>query len=357
MKTAETRNLISKMRNKDIEKKKEKLEYIGRAIPYGYLKNNKKLVIDKQTSHIVHLIYDLYDKGCSYSQIADYLNERSITSPSYYKICNRYINLTENDENKRWQRGAIRKILMNKVYNGYYKYSDKKTHPEIVDDELFNKVQLRIQSKQNSSGVDFYYHNGNIFSNKVYCEECGRVFTISPSNNKDGIVNYLRCSSYDTRGKNKVDCSNKIAIKYDELANILSLFLEDEIYSNINFKILENIYETHLKNGSIEIHRKYLKQEKILIENQIKELEKEKNNGKDLIAEIKEKETKKLLYIYNNRLNEIDSLLKEIYSFARTKNITKKEFYLDKYMIESFIEKITVGSLINSKREINIILK
>lgn len=357
MKTVETRNLISKMRNKDIEKKKENLEYIGRTIPYGYLKINRKLAIDKQTSHIVYLIYDLYDKGFSYTQIADYLNERGIASPSYYKICNRYITLTKNDENKRWQRGAIRKILLNKVYNGYYKYSDKKTHQEIINDELFNRVQLRIQNKKNTSGVDFYYHNGNIFSNKVYCEECGRVFTISPSNNKDGRVNYLRCSSYDTRGKHKVDCSNKIAIRYDELANILSLFLEDEIYSNIDFEILENVYENQLKNGNIEFHRKYLKQEKMLLENQIKELEKKESNGKDLIAEIEEIEKKELLYLYNNRLYEIKKLLKEIYSFARTKNITKKEFYLDKYIIESFIEKITIGSLINYKRKINIILK
>lgn len=357
MKTVETRKLISKMRNKDIEKKKENLEYIGRTIPYGYLKNNKRLVIDKNTSHIVYLIYDLYDKGCSYTQIADYLNERCITSPSYYKICDRYIIQTKNDENKKWQRGAVRKILMNRVYNGYYKYSNKKTHQEIINDELFNRVQLRIQNKKNCSGVDFYYHNGNIFSNKVYCEECGRVLTISPSRNKEGIVNYLRCSSCDTRGKNKVICSNRVAIRYDELQDIVSLFLENEVYNNIDFNTLEGIYENQLKNDNIDIHRKYLKQERTLIEKQIELLKNETITGDSLIATIKENEKKELLNLYNNRLCEVKALLKEIYSFARTKNITKKELYLDKYVMDSFVEKITIGSLINYERKIDIVLK
>lgn len=357
MKTAETRRLISQMRNLDIKQKKENLEYIGRTIPYGYLKENKQLIIDKETSHIVYLIFDLYDKGCSYTQIADYLNERGIVSPSYYKVSSNYIGQTENNENRKWQRGAIRKILANKVYNGYYKYSNKKTHPEIIDDELFARIQLRTQMKKNCSGVDFYYHNGNIFSNKVYCEECGRVLTISPSRNKEGIVNYLRCSSCDTRGKNKVICSNKSAIRYDELKDIVSFFMEDEIYCNINFNTLENIYEKQLKDKSIDIHRKYLKQEKILLSKKINILNDETIDGTNLIAQLKKKEKEELLKLYNDRLLEIDTLLKEIYSFARTKNITKKDLYLDRYVIDAFIEKIIIGSMIGTKRKIDIVLK
>lgn len=357
MKTAETRKLISKMRNKDIETKKEKLEYIGRTVPYGYLKENKKLILDKKTSHVVYLIYDLYDKGCSYTQIADYLNERCIASPSYYKICDKYITQTKNDENKKWQRGAVRKILLNRVYNGYYKYSNKKTHQEIINDELFNRVQLRIQNKKNCVGVDFYYHNGNIFSNKVYCEECGRVLTISSSCNKDGITNYLRCSSCDTRGKNKVSCNNRVGIRYEELKDIVLLFIEDEVYSNIDFNDLEKIYENKLKDNEIDIHRKYLKQERDVLRQEISTLNNEVIIEKGLIAQLKQEEKDNLLKLYNNRLDEIENLLKEIYSFARTKNITNKELYLDKYVIDAFVEKITIGSLIESKRKIDIVLK
>lgn len=357
MKTMETRQLISKMRNKDLEEKKERLEYIGRTIPYGYLKVNKGLIPDKNTSHIVYLIFDLYDKGCSYTQIADYLNERGVVSPSYYKISNNYIGDTRNDENAKWQRGAVRKILINKVYNGYYKYSSKKTHKELINDDLFNRVQSRIQDRKNSSGVDFYYHNGNIFANKAYCSKCGRVMTLSPSRTKDGIVNYLRCSSCDTRGNKKVECSNKLAIRYDELKEIVSMFIEEEIYSKINLSDLENIYELDLKNEDIEIHRKYLKQERELLNNKINSLKEIQIDGRDLIAQLKNEENRKFLELYNNRLNEIDALLKEIYSFARTKSITNKELYLDKYVIDSFVEKITIDELIDFKRKINIVLK
>lgn len=357
MKTAETRILISKMRNKDIEMKKEKLEYIGRSVPYGYINVNKQLVPDKNTSHIVYLIYDLYDKGCSYTQIANYLNDRGIVSPSYYLTYGKYIGLIENDSNKKWKRGTVSKILSNKVYNGSYKYTDKPTHPKIINDDLFNRVQLRIKQKKNSSGNDFYYHNGNIFSNKVYCGVCGRVYTMTISYNKSGIVNYLRCSSCDTRGKNKTNCSNRIAIKYEELKGIVSMFFENEIYNKIDLNKLETIYEPLLKDENIEIHRKYLKQERELLRKEIEISESEVIEGSDLIATLKNKEKNQLLILYQNRIQEIEDLLKEIYSYARKKTITNKEFYLDKYLIDSFIDKITVSELEGNTRNIDIVLK
>ena len=357
MKTVETKMLISKMRNIDLKNKKERMEYIGKTEPYGYLKKNRKLVKNPETSHIVYLIYDLYDKGCSFTQIANYLNERGIVSPTYYKQSGNYISMITMDENKKWSRCAVRKIILNKVYNGYYKYSEIKTHEEIINDELFKRVQERIKNKQNCSGNDFYYHNGNIFSNKVYCAECGRVFTLSYSRNKENRVYYLKCSCEDTRRERKINCVNKDAIRYEELKDILSFFIENEIYNKVDLEIANKVYEKELKQDDVDIQRFYLKQEKNILINKIENIQNNDIIETDLIGKLKKEEQRQLLQLYNNRLSEINSMLKEIYSFARTKSFSKKELYIDKFFIEEFVDKITIGKVDGLNRSIDIILK
>lgn len=357
MKTVETKKKISLGRNKDIQTKKEKREYIGRFAPYGYVIKNNQLIEDKECSHVVYTIFDLYDKGFSNTKIADYLNDRGIISPSDYKKNKKYIGINDNDKSKLWSRGVIRKIILNKVYNGSYLYCDEKTHKEIINDSLFERVNNRKIDKQNYSGNDFYFHNANEFNSKVYCKECGRVFTIESSKCKNGKERYLRCSSYDTRKHNKVSCSNKLAIRYDDLKNITQLFLEKEIFSKIDLKELINIYSSRLKEEDISNHRKYLKQERELLKKKIEKLDLNKYNKNNLIETLNFNNNMKLHELYTNRLIEIENQLKEIYSFARTKEIKKSEFHMDKFIIDAFIDKITIGKVIGNDRNILIELK
>lgn len=335
-------------------KKMENMEYIGVLIPYGYTKLNNILVPNKETSHIVYLIFDLYDKGCSNTQIANYLNDRYIISPSAFKQSGEYIQIYNKDNNKLWERGTIRKILQNKIYNGYYKYSNKKTHEPIIDDELFIKVQNRISMKRNSSGNDFYYHNGNIFSNKACCACCGKPFTLENSRTKDGIVRYLRCGSYDTRKKHKIICDNKLAIRYEELKDIVNMFIDDEIFSNVDKELLTTIYSEYLKGNDIVNHRKYLKQEKNLLITKIEKIGKINNQNNNLISKITQENNQKLLDVYKKRLEEIETMLKELYSFARTKEIASNELFTDKFIIDTFVDKILIGKVEQNNRKIEI---
>ena len=114
---------------------------------------------------------------------------------------------------------------------------------------------------------------------------------------------------------------------------------------------IANEYIKFVKNDSIGIHRKYLKQEKKILKELIYKYELlmhdvTNNNLYD----------KLLLKNYNERLHEIDMTLKEIYSFARIKNISTKELFFDKFIIDNFINKIEIGALIDNTREIKITL-
>ena len=67
----------------------------------GFMRNNKKLVINPNESDIVLRIFDLYLKGNSYQRIANIFNK-------------------ENILNKKWYDTTILKILSNPLYKGDY---------------------------------------------------------------------------------------------------------------------------------------------------------------------------------------------------------------------------------------------
>ena len=76
----------------------------------------------------------------------------------------------------------------------------------------------------------------------------------------------------------------------------------------------------------------------------------------NLYNEITINDLKKRIDNYKSRLEEIEKILKEIYSFARQKNISTKDFFMDKFIIDIFINRIDIGILENNERNINIIL-
>ena len=46
----------------------------------------------------------------------------------------------------------------------------------------------------------------------------------------------------DTRREHKIDCPNKIAIRYDNLRDILELYLEQNVYDKFNNEYLNEEY-------------------------------------------------------------------------------------------------------------------
>lgn len=247
---------------------------------------------------------------------------------------------------------------MNRVYTGSYRYTTEKTHDSIINNELWDSVQTKIKNKITDSTHDFYDKNGNEFSGKVFCSLCGKSFTIETSRCKDGKIKYLRCSCYDRRGNHKYNCDNKLAIRYDELRDIVDYVIEENVLQNIDFKSIANEYIKFVKNNSIEIHRNYLKQKKKILKELICKYEilmhdSTNNNLYDKLLII---DYNKRIKNYNERLHEIDMTLKEIYSFARIKNISTKELFFDKFIIDNFINKIEIGALIDNARKIKVTL-
>jgi DNA invertase Pin-like site-specific DNA recombinase len=109
------KNLLNDMYAKDISKKvrsalivkKNNGEFIGKLAPYGYIKDPKdkhKFLIDKNVSKIIKKIFDMILDGKSRKEIADYLNNNEILTPSEYLRINKDITVM-----KKWNSEMVKK--------------------------------------------------------------------------------------------------------------------------------------------------------------------------------------------------------------------------------------------------------
>ena len=112
--------LFNDMQSKDTSKKirsilnnlKKQGLFIGNSACYGYKKDKKdkhKLIIDKEASKIVRLIFDMALSNKSVKEIVKYLNDNKIKTPSDYK---KNININ------KWSNTSVYQILRNYTYTG-----------------------------------------------------------------------------------------------------------------------------------------------------------------------------------------------------------------------------------------------
>ena len=266
------KNLFNDMYAKDISKKvrsslivkKYNGEFVGKLAPYGYIKDSKdkhKFLIDKNISHIIKKVFDMILEGKSRREVADFLNNNDILTPSEYLKIN-----TDKDTTimKKWNPEMVNAILRNENYTGTLFQGKKRKlnyridkkikldkenwivtenhHKAIISKEDFDKVQdiLDRKSKVNKDG------SIGILSGFLKCKCCGGNMLKLTSRERV----YYYCSNYY---RNKT-CENNESISENKLIEIINEKLN---LSNITRLELENkvkcIYIDKKKNVKIDI--------------------------------------------------------------------------------------------------------
>ncbi len=141
----------------------------GGPPPLGYKVVDKKYVRDEKTAPIVEEIYQKYADGWSIKDICDNLNERKI----------------KTSKGARFNKNSLHTLLKNRKYLGVYIYKDIEIPdgmPRIIQDELFEKVQERMQINTQmparSKAKEEY-----LLTSKLYCGYC-KTMMIGHSANK-----------------------------------------------------------------------------------------------------------------------------------------------------------------------------
>ena len=117
---------------------KKKGMWMGGLVPVGYLKNDRRLVIDEQEAETVRLIFRRYNELKSVRLLKQDLDRRGLVSK---------VRTGRNGVKmggKAYSRGKLYKLLSNPIYRGeirHLKTCHPGQHAPIIDGDLWEKVQ------------------------------------------------------------------------------------------------------------------------------------------------------------------------------------------------------------------------
>ena len=204
-----------------IHKSQNKGEWLC-AVPYGYvITNQKKLKFDivPDEAEVIRKIFALYNEGCGYKKIANYLTERHIPTP---RMKEKERAEAEEREYRRkirpdWSIITVSAILANDFYIGtlrQHKYQRRKIngadrkvaeaenivfekhHAPIIDDRTFSytQEQLKQRSTTHYRGKKKYE---TAYSGYLFCGDCkSPMFSMSRSD----LAPAYTCGTYHKRG-------------------------------------------------------------------------------------------------------------------------------------------------------------
>jgi site-specific DNA recombinase len=189
------------------------------AIPLGYKRDNKKVVIDETTKDIVLKIFDLYTKGYSYQKISHVMNNEKVL-------------------NKNWTDDSIYSIINNRLYTGDYIQFRSTDHEmiyeNVIDGIIPRDVWLECQSQKNKNSRNYTREVVYLFLQKVKCPHCGRIMSgRAPGGKKKHKYVYYKCFECD-------DYINESAIETKLKPWITQLLEFDSLIKNQFATLLSN---------------------------------------------------------------------------------------------------------------------
>lgn len=226
--------------------KKKNGQWTGSFAPYGYQidpDDKNRLIVDSVASEVVKDIFRMFAGGMGYIAIAEQLNARSILNPTLYKRALGSCFRTNESRitSELWTDSTVFYILHQEVYTGTLvqgkthklNYKDHRrvpvpkenwircpgTHEPIIDESLWTAVHVRQKEKtrcsfSNAAGAG----TRHIFSNKVYCAECGNRMYKTSSRGANGRYSYLKCRTAKSSAK---ACENSKFVRLDVLQEVV----------------------------------------------------------------------------------------------------------------------------------------
>lgn len=176
---------------------KKGLWHGGKQVPIGYDFTDGKLVRNEDAPQI-KMIFDLYLKGTGIRDIARYM---SVRYTNKYSSWNCLV--------------TIRNILQNPIYIGMIN-EYKGQHEPIIDNNTFEKVQLKLQDHKLGKKVATSTH---LLTGSIFCAYCGSRVTISSNKNKKTGTrySYYRCGYTDSGQISVIDHKCKLKPKKESV--------------------------------------------------------------------------------------------------------------------------------------------
>lgn len=281
----------------------------------------------------------------------------------------------------QWNTSTIKKILRDEVYIGnliqfktttisynnhtvIYNRKEKQirannTHEPTITLDLWNSVQERLSQSKKSC------KNGkvHILANKVYCENCHKVFSKCGKNDNLGYA-YLCCKDKASKWSN---CDNKKYIKemdlhkyiIDKINILLKRFYDEQKQYELHKSMVEkDLFKEKINNliKEKENINKELKNKKIYFQGLYEDLKKSLLEEEQYVSlRIKYKDDynklEERLQIIENRLLEIQTKKNKLKDKQTLFNKYKKINELDVEIVNNFIYQIVIGKYDEEKNQ------
>lgn len=273
----------------------------------GFMRKDKKLIINPAESNIVERIFDLYYKGKSYQQIANIFNDEKVL-------------------NKKWYDTTILKILSNPLYKGDFISGTRTGNPvlyeNVVEPIISKKLWEECQEQTRKNTRNYTRRNDYIFFQKIICPNCHKIMACkAPGGSKKKYI-YYQCNSCKTY------------IREDQLIELLV----DEITEIIEYDSIVRKYFAPLLKHKITNTNELLSKELINLKDKVIRLKDAYLNEIISLEEYKEDKT----YL-ENRINDIGKKIKdeqelEPYNFTFEDIMLKRDIENIKCFINPFYE-------------------
>lgn len=241
-------------------------------------------------------------------------------------------------------------------------------HEANLDLDTFNIVSKMFDTKKRTKSQK----NGEIplFSKKVYCSCCGRIFNKNNAKVKNGNKEYLQCRG-NTAANGHI-CDNKDVLDLEEFKDYILECIKNKISEYYDLSKVSNEYYLQNVYSNIDNDIQRLEKEKLNIQldlekknNILVQLYADKVNGTLSSTEFDIIKTSNTIEIerLNARINELDNKIINL-NADKAKQIDKAKLFekykdiseLNKVILDAFISKIEIGKIdpITSTRPINI---
>ena len=211
-----------------------KCEHLGGIPPLGYIVDpvTRKYAIDEKEAAIVRKIFEKYAAGVSYNDVLQYLNFMGFRTK----------------RGNEFGKNSLHGLLKNEKYTGKYIYRRKSEKhfdgkriiqinpesewiaaenevPVIIDKDLFNKVQEKME--QNKQRAGRYKAKVNyLLSGLIHCGECGSL--MQGNTRTDGRYG-SKYSSYDCSKKSRNNTCSSKSVRKEHIED----YVVDELYKNL----------------------------------------------------------------------------------------------------------------------------
>lgn len=356
---------ISKKVRSSLQAKMKDGKYVGGRTPYGYdidPNNKNHLIINKEQAEVIKRIYKLALDGLTAYKIASLFTKEKIKTPAQH-----YDFKWRNAHNYKygiWHSSTVKDILTNRIYTGdliqnrrrkvNYKVNKivynnpsehiivEGTHEEIIDKDTFEKVQKLIPKNVGRNEKKEHF----LLDGLLYCGDCGHRISVGPRRKSNNLC-YTDCNYNRTYRKEKLctpHCNN-----YDKLENAIISSLKDICLKYIDKNKIKKEVNNKKEKNKVNSNDELLSiSEKIKsINNSLDEVYLDKLNkviDEDRFTRVKSKLEQDLKVALEQQKKLVEDSKKIVDKKKQEENINK---YINKFLKFETIDRDLIVNLID----------